>query len=219
MTAFDKMKEPMTRAIRDGDRDEAARLAHQAMEAKVAPVEVFNECIIPTLREIGDRFSRLEIFLPEMMLSAEAAKGIFEALDPVLKAQKDQSASLGKVVIATVYGDVHDIGKNMVASMLEVSGFEVIDLGRGVPVDSFLAAARSQGANIIAMSSLLTTSMPYMKDLLAVLKETGESGKFKVMVGGGPLTADWAQTVGADGYGKDASESVAVARRLVGAAA
>lgn len=217
MSAFDIIQDPMTQAIRDGDRRAAARLAREALEAGVAPHQVSNECIIPTLRDVGDRFARLEIFLPEMMLSAEAAKAIFEVLEPVLKAQKARAATLGKVVIGTVYGDVHEIGKNMVATMLEVSGFEVINLGSSVPVQNFLKTAREQGADIIAMSSLLTTSMPYMKDLLAVLKETGEASKYKVLVGGGPVTTEWAEQVGASGYGKDASEAVAAARRLVGA--
>jgi corrinoid protein of di/trimethylamine methyltransferase len=217
MSAFDPIKEPMAQAIRDGDQGASVQMARQALEAGVAPIEIFNQCIIPTLREVGDRFGRLEIFLPEMMLSAEAAKGVIDLLEPILKAEKSESTMLGRVVIGTVNGDVHDIGKNMVATMLEVSGFEVINLGRSVTVDAFLKTARDQKADIIAMSSLLTTSMPYMKDLLAILKETGELGKFKVLVGGGPVTEDWADQQGASAYGKDAAEAVAAARKLMGA--
>jgi corrinoid protein of di/trimethylamine methyltransferase len=217
MNQFDPIKGPMVQAVKDGDAEASAQLAHQALEAGVTPAEIFNECIIPTLRDVGDRFARLEIFLPEMMLSAEAAKAVIDLIEPALKAQKAQATTLGKVVIGTVNGDIHDIGKNMVATMLEVSGFEVINLGRSVPVETFLNTARERGADIIAMSSLLTTSMPYMKDLLATIKATGEKDRFKVLIGGGPVTEEWAAQSGANGYGKDAAEAVAAARKLVGA--
>lgn len=216
MSAFDDIKAAMSQAIHDGDEERAAALARQAVEANVSPTQIFDECIVPTLQDVGDRFSRLEIFLPEMMMAADAVKAIFGVLEPVIKAQKSEVRTLGKIVIGTVAGDVHDIGKNMVATLLEVSGFEVINLGCDVPVSAFLRTAREQECDIIAMSSLLTTSLPYMKDLLAVIKETGEDKKFKVMVGGGPVTAEWAAEVGADGYGKDAAEAVAVARQLMG---
>jgi trimethylamine corrinoid protein len=217
MSAFDEIKEPLARAIAEGDPEESTRLARYALEAGAGPVEIFNQGLIPVLRDVGDRFARLEIFLPEMMLSAEAAKAVINLLEPVLKAQKAEAGTLGKVVIGTVNGDIHDIGKDMVATMLEVSGFEVINLGRSVTVDAFLKTAREQGADIIAMSSLLTTSMPYMKDLLAMIKETGEKDRFKVLVGGGPVTAEWAEQSGASAYGKDAAEAVAAARKLMGA--
>jgi methanogenic corrinoid protein MtbC1 len=215
MSEFDEIRANMSQAIRDGDADRGAALARQAVEANIPPTLVFAECIAPTLADIGDKFSRMEIFLPEMTYAADTVKAIFEVFDPVIKAQKSESVSLGKVVIGTVSGDVHDIGKNMLATLLEVNGFEVINLGCNVPVNSFLTTARQQHADIIAMSSLLTTSLPYMKDLLAIVKETGEDKNFKIMVGGGPVTADWAQRVGANGYGKDAAEAVAMAKKLV----
>jgi methanogenic corrinoid protein MtbC1 len=171
---------------------------------------------MPTLRDIGDKFGRLELFLPEMMMAANAAKAIIAVIDPILKEKEQSGASFGRVVIGTVAGDVHDIGKNMVSVMLQVNGFEVIDLGTDVPVNTFLSSARSQEADIIAISSLLTTSLPYVKDVLAVLSETDEKDRFKVMVGGGPLTSEWAEEHGADGYGKDASEAVTLARKLIG---
>jgi corrinoid protein of di/trimethylamine methyltransferase len=216
MSVFDPIREPLAQAIREGDQEGSAALARQALAAGVAAEDIINACLIPTLRDVGDRFARLEIFLPEMMLAAEAAKAVIDLIEPILKAQKAASTSLGKVVIGTVNGDIHDIGKNMVATMLEVSGFEVINLGRSVTVETFLSTAREHKADIIAMSSLLSTSMPYMKDLLAVIKETGERDRFKVLVGGGPITEEWAAQAGASAFGKDAAEAVAAARRLVG---
>jgi methanogenic corrinoid protein MtbC1 len=134
MSAFDEIKEPLARAIDEGDQEEAARLARYALEAGVGPVEIFNQCLIPTLRDVGDRFARLEIFLPEMMLSAEAAKGVIALLEPVFKAQKTDAGTLGKVVIGTVNGDIHDIGKDMQPGPQRP--------GRGLPQDSPRARRR-----------------------------------------------------------------------------
>ena len=215
MKTFEEIAQAMSQAVATGDDAQAAAVAREALAAGVEPQRVFEQIIAPTLTEIGDRFQRLEIFLPEMMMAADAAKAVFAVLQPAIEAGKTSLSSYGRIVIGTVAGDVHDIGKNMVASMLEVNGFEVINLGCDVPPDAFLRTAREKQADIIAMSSLLTTSLPYMKDVLEVLQESGEAARFKVMVGGGPVTAEWAQQVGADGYGKDAAEAVTVARRLL----
>jgi methylmalonyl-CoA mutase cobalamin-binding domain/chain len=215
MSNLEVTLDEMEKAIRAGDEGQAAELAARALAQEADPLDILQQVIVPTLKDIGDQFGRLEIFLPEMMLAAEAAKAIIAELDPVLKAKNESSASQGRVVIGTVAGDVHDIGKNMVATMLEVNGFEVIDLGTEVSVETFLSTARSREADIIAMSSLLTTSLPYMKDVLTVLQETGEKSKYKVMVGGGPLTGEWARENGADGYGKDAAEAVTLARQII----
>lgn len=216
MNDLEQTKQELGQAIRAGGESEAAELAKRAFAQGAEPLDILQQIIVPTLKDIGDRFSRLEIFLPEMMLAAEAAKAVIAELDPVLKSRKESSVSQGCIVIGTVAGDVHDIGKNMVATMLEVNGFEVIDLGTEVSVENFLATARARQADLIAMSSLLTTSLPYMKDVLTVLQETGEKAKFKVMVGGGPLTNEWALANGADGYGKDAAEAVSLAYKLIG---
>jgi len=218
LSAFDPIRDSLAEAIRTGDDEEAAALARQAVDAGVSPQEIFDSCVVPVLKDIGDQFGRLEIFLPEMIVAADAAKAVFGVLEPVLEAQQAGSMALGKIVIGTAAGDVHDIGKNMVAVMLEVNGFEVIDLGTDVSPQDFLKTARSEEADIIAISSLLTTSLPYMKDVLAVLDATGRNEQFSVMLGGGPVTADWADEVGADGYGKDAAEAVDAARGIVGVA-
>jgi 5-methyltetrahydrofolate--homocysteine methyltransferase len=207
--------EAMSRALAEGDDAEAVALVQEALADGSEPEHIFAEVITPTLTEVGEKFHRLEIFLPEMMLAADAAKAVFAVLQPVIEARKATIASPGRIVIGTVAGDVHDIGKNMVATMLEVNGFEVINLGCNVAPDVFLRTAREKKADIIAMSSLLTTSLPYIRDVLDILNETGAVGTYKIMVGGGPVTAEWAQQVGADGHGKDAAEAVTVARRLV----
>ncbi|MFQ5516328.1 MAG: B12-binding domain-containing protein [Acidimicrobiia bacterium] len=217
LSAFAPIRDSLAEAIRTGDDVEAAALAQQAVDAGVSPEEIFDSCVVPVLKDIGEQFGRLEIFLPEMIVAADAAKAVFGVLEPVLEAQQAGSMALGRIVIGTAAGDVHDIGKNMVAVMLEVNGFEVIDLGTDVSPRDFLKTARSEEADIIAISSLLTTSLPYMKDVLAVLDATGRNEQFSVMLGGGPVTADWAHEVGADGYGKDAAEAVDAARGIVGA--
>lgn len=207
----------LAQAITEGEEEAAVAAAQAALEAGSAPADIFGGCIMPVLQEVGDKFSALEIFLPEMVLAADAAKAVIALLDPILKEAKAEGPVAATVVICTVAGDVHDIGKNMVATMLEISGFEVFDLGTDVAVADLLETARARDADIIAMSSLLTTSLPYMKDTLAMLTETGERGRFKVMVGGGPVTPDWAREAGADGYGADAAQAVELARQLVSA--
>lgn len=216
MSAFEAIGEAMADAIRQGEKEDAATLAQQALDEGVSPEEIFESCMVPVLKDIGDQFGRLEIFLPEMILAGDAAKAVQEVLKPVLQEQQAGSMARGKIVIGTAAGDVHDIGKNMVSAMLEVNGFEVIDLGTDVSPQDFLKIARAEDVDIIAISSLLTTSLPYMKDVLVVLRETGESERFKVMLGGGPVTAAWADDEGADGYGKDAGEAVTAAQELVG---
>jgi corrinoid protein of di/trimethylamine methyltransferase len=215
MTERPEIKAALAQAILDGDAGEGAALAQRALDAGLAPAQIFDECVVPTLKDVGDRFSRLELFLPEMMMSAEAVKEILAVLEPVMKAQA-KSLSLGTVVIGSAAGDIHDIGRNMVTTMLEINGFQVIDLGGDVNPQVFLKAARERQADVIAVSSLLTTSLPYVKDLFAMLRETGEYGKFKVMIGGGSVNSEFAEKVGAHGYGKDAAEAVTVARRLAG---
>ncbi|MCL4458943.1 MAG: corrinoid protein [Chloroflexi bacterium] len=206
----------LAQAIMDGDEQRGRDLAQQALGAGLSPSNIFEECITPTLQQIGDKFKRLEIFLPEMMLSADVVKGITRVLEPVIFKEKGSVPSQGKVVIGTAQGDVHDIGKNMVATMLEVSGFKVYNLGVDVSTAAFLSKAREVRADIIAISSLLTTSTPFMKDVISFLEGARERNEYRVVVGGGPVTREWAQRIGADGYGKDAAEAVSVCRELVG---
>ena len=202
-------------AIEDGTVPEGVAEAKKLNEAGYPVVDIFEKAIVPCLQDIGDRFSRLDIFLPEMMRSAEVVKAIQKGLEG--KLGEGQSIHVaGRVVIGTTFGDIHDIGKNIVASMLEVNGFEVFDLGVSVAGIDFITRAREVNADIIAASSLLTTSIPYMTDLIELVRANeSDRMRFKILVGGGPMTAEKARDIGADAFGKDASEAVVKAKELI----
>jgi methylmalonyl-CoA mutase cobalamin-binding domain/chain len=167
---------------------------------------------------VGKRFEEGEYFLPDLMLAGRALKAAMEILKPLLAsaAATDPSLKKAKIVIATVQTDIHDIGKNIVASMLAAAGYEVIDMGVDVPLNSIIDKAEETRADIIALSALLTTSMPYMKDLIDLLQARGLRQKYRVMVGGASVSPEWAESIGADGTGRDAIEAVRLARRLLG---
>lgn len=202
-------------AILNGKLEQAVDVTNQAIADGVEPQAIINGYMIKAMEEVGQRFQRGEAFVPNLLMAARAMKGSLDILKPLMKG--DTSNILGKVVIGTVKGDLHDIGKNLVASMLEGCGFEVINLGVDVPSEKFIAAIKENNADILCLSVLLTTTMNYMKDVIEALKADGLRDKVKVMVGGAPVTALFAEQVGADGYSEDASEAVALARRLVSA--
>lgn len=202
-------------AILNGKLEQAVDVTNQAIADGVEPQAIINGYMIKAMEEVGQRFQRGEAFVPNLLMAARAMKGSLDILKPLMKG--DASTTLGKVVIGTVKGDLHDIGKNLVASMLEGCGFEVINLGVDVPSDKFIAAIKENNADILCLSALLTTTMNYMKDVIEALKADGLRDQVKVMIGGAPVTAMFAEQVGADGYSEDASEAVALARRLVSA--
>ena len=202
-------------AILNGKLEQAVDVTNQAIADGVEPQAIINGYMIKAMEEVGQRFQRGEAFVPNLLMAARAMKGSLDILKPLMKG--DASNTLGKVVIGTVKGDLHDIGKNLVASMLEGCGFEVINLGVDVPSEKFIAAIKENNADILCLSALLTTTMNYMKDVIEALKADGLRDKVKVMVGGAPVTALFAEQVGADGYSEDASEAVALACRLVSA--
>jgi methanogenic corrinoid protein MtbC1 len=211
--------EILASAIKSGDVEGGVAESLKLIESGLKPIEIFTGCIEPTLGEIGDQFSRLEIFLPEMINSAEVVKAIQKELKPYLEADQE-TTSKGKIVIATVSGDLHDIGKNIVKAMLEVNGFEVNDLGVDVEAQTILKSAREWDANIIALSALMIPSLPFVKDVIDFVEANDEArSRFKVMVGGGPVNREWAENAGADGYGDDAIDAVDVAYRLIDAPA
>jgi trimethylamine corrinoid protein len=177
----------------------------------LAPLVYFNEVFTPAMAEVGDKFGRLEIFLPELIEAAERAQAVSgEVVKPALaEEQRDVSTSRGTVVICSVQGDLHDIGKNMVALMLQVNGFEVIDLGINVGPRDVLDRAKEIGADIVALSSLMTTSMPYMKETVELRDGFGLRDQFKVIVGGAPITPEYSTQIGADAFGRDAVHGVA----------
>lgn len=189
-------------------------LARQAMDQGMDPLEVIQEGYSRGMQIVGDKFSTLEYCLPEVMLAADAMNAAVEVLKPYLLKTKE-SDSEGVVVIGVMQGDIHDLGKNIVKIMLRAAGFTVHDLGNDVPVRRFVEKAEAVGADIIAASAILTTTMSYMPDIPSILKELDLRDNYMLMVGGAPVIADWAMEIGADGYGEDAVEAVAVAKRLM----
>jgi len=192
-------------AILNGDSESAREIAKMLKEKGVDPLRVVNEAIKPAMDEVGKKYERLEIFLPELVLAGEAAQ---EVLSILLPKEGGESFIKGKVVLGTIYGDIHDIGKNIVAAMLRANGYRVIDLGTDVPPKSFVETAKKEGAMIIGISCLLTPSMYYMRDVISRLVDEGIRNKFYVIVGGAAVYPDWAREIGADGWAKDAERAV-----------
>jgi 5-methyltetrahydrofolate--homocysteine methyltransferase len=185
----------------------------EALETGENPVVILNEGMIAAMAEVGKRFEEGEYFVPEMLIAARAMQTGMALLKPHL--QQSEVKSQGKVVIGTVKGDLHDIGKNLVGMMLEGAGFEIIDLGTDVSPEKFVTAARESQGNVVAMSALLTTTMPNMKTTIEALQAAGIRDRVKVLVGGAPVTENYARQVGADGYAPDASRAVAIAKSLI----
>ena len=203
---------PLYDAVLEGNLPTAKSVTEQALAAGVDPQTLLTEAMIPAMDEVGRLFEANEYFVPELLISARAMKGALEIVSPLLKASGAQP--VGKVVIGTVRGDLHDFGKNLVAAMLEGGGFEIVDLGVDVSPEKFVEAIETSGANIIAMSALLTTTMPSMKATIQQLEEAGVRDKVKVMIGGAPVTQRYADDIGADAFSDNASGAVRVAREL-----
>ncbi|HBB17566.1 MAG: hypothetical protein A3J94_03680 [Syntrophus sp. RIFOXYC2_FULL_54_9] len=206
--------EQIKRALVDGKHTEIETLLKQALDARLEVDNLINEGLIPAMDIVGQNFSEGKIFVPEMLVSAMTMKKALGVLKP--RMERMPSKSKGKILIATVQGDLHDIGKNLVAMMLEGAGFEVIDLGVNVSLERIIEEVTSSNPKILALSSLLTTTMPEMRSIVSMLAEKGLRDRVRVMVGGAPVDAKFADSIGADGFGKDAGEAVALARKLVG---
>jgi corrinoid protein of di/trimethylamine methyltransferase len=200
-------------AILNGDAKTAKAATEQALAAGHEPLKLVQEYMMPAMAEVGRRFEANEYFVPELLLAARAMKAALELLRPLLTASGTQP--VGRVALGTVKGDLHDIGKNLVGAMLEGGGYEVIDLGVNVTPEQFIAAIRDKQANIVAMSALLTTTMPSMKTTIDALKQAGVREQVKVIVGGAPITQQFADEIGADGFSASAAGAVAVARKAV----
>jgi 5-methyltetrahydrofolate--homocysteine methyltransferase len=202
-------------AVVSGNAKATQALTQQALAEGVDPLKLVNEYMVPAMDEVGRRFEANEYFVPELLISARAMKASLEIIRPLLTARGDKPA--GRVAIGTVKGDLHDIGKNLVSSLLEGGGFEVIDLGVNVSPEKFIATVNEKQANIVAMSALLTTTMPSMKTTIDALKQAGVREKVKVLIGGAPITQKYADEIGADGYSENAVGAVALAKRAVAA--
>ena len=210
MHDFSKLRE----AVLTGNAPAAAAAAREALAAAARPIDLVNQAIRPAMDEVGRLYEAGEYFVPELLLAARATKEVFTLIRPLLS-QKD-SPPAARIVLGTVQGDLHDIGKNLVAAMLEGSGFEVIDLGVNVPPDRFVAAVKESSARVVGLSALLTTTMPAMKTTLDVFGASGIRDRVRVMVGGAPISQAYADSIGADAYGENAAAAVEIARRLIG---
>ena len=205
----------MTQSIIDGDDEMAEQLARLAIERGIDPLEAINQGFVIGVNQIGDQFSKGDAFLPELVMAGEAMKAAVSVLEPEMARQGTKRKMEGKVVLATIEGDIHDIGKTLVGTMLSAAGFEVYDLGVDVPITDLAAKAREVDADIVAVSALLTTTMVRQRDLIEVLEDMNLRPGLKVMVGGAPVTRQWAEEIGADGYSEDAVGAVAVAKQLM----
>jgi corrinoid protein of di/trimethylamine methyltransferase len=213
----EELFQKMAASIIDGDSDAASSLAKESVAAGVDPLDAITKGFVIGVNTVGEAFGRGEAFLPELVMAGEAMKAAVATLDPEMKKRGTQRKMLGKVVIATVEGDIHEIGKSLVATMLGASGFEVFDLGVDTPSDKIIGKALEVNADIIAMSALLTTTMVKQREVIEELEKEGLRKKVKVMVGGAPVTRDWVATIGADGFSEDAIGAVMLAKQLMDA--
>ena len=202
-------------AVINGNANIAQTVTAQALAEGIDPLELVNGYLVPAMAEVGRRFETNEYFVPELLIAARAMKAALTLIRPLLVARGEKPA--GRVVIGTVKGDLHDIGKNLVVSLLEGGGFEVVDLGANVSPERFIAAIREKDIRIVAMSALLTTTMPAMKSTIEALKAAGLRPKAKVLVGGAPVTQQYADEIGADGYSANAVGAVALAKMAAAA--
>jgi len=206
----------MAQSIIDGDAEVAEQLARQAVEQGMDPLEAINKGFVVGVNHVGSEFSCGNAFLPELVMAGEAMKAAVSTLEPEMARRGTTREVLGRVVLATIQGDIHDIGKTLVGTMLSAAGFQVYDLGVDVPVMQLVEKAREVDAHIIGVSALLTTTMVRQRDVVEALDDMGLRAKIKVMVGGAPVTGEWVKEIGADGYSEDAIGAVAVAKKLVG---
>ena len=204
-------------ALRDAilglEKEKAEAISREALGAGIDPHSLIDEVIKPTADEIGDRFDREEYFLPQLMLSGEALEAAMAVLLTAIPSAEHEAKQV--VVMGTVKGDIHSIGKNIVAMMLRTGGFEVHDLGVDIESREFVRAAVARDADLIALSSLLTTTLPYQREVIEELESQGLRDRFRVLIGGGPATQQWADEIGADGYGKDATEALKAAKKIM----
>jgi len=205
----------MAQSIIDGESEEAEKLALQAVKMGIDPLDAINKGFVVGVDHVGTLFSSGEVFLPELVMAGEAMKTAVNVLEPEMSKRGTEREKLGTIVLGTIEGDIHDIGKSLVGTMLSAAGFKVFDLGVDVPVMTLVERARAENADIIGVSSLLTTTMVRQRDVVKALEDIGLRSSIKVMVGGAPVTRDWVEEIGADCYSEDAVGAVAVAKELL----
>ena len=207
--------EKLAAVVIDGTEDEAKVLAQAVVANKIDPLEAIEHGLSKGMEIIGGRFECGEAYLPELLMAAASFNAAMAVLKPEIEAQKKQLVKLGKVLIGTVKGDVHSIGKDIVASVLDTNGFDVVDMGVDNPSLNIIQQAEKSQADVIALSSMMTTTMPAQKEVIDTLKEMGIRQKYFVIIGGGPVNQEWADRIGADGYGKSAVDAVALVKGLM----
>lgn len=212
----DELLESMKQSIFDGDPDRARELSQRAIAEGIDPLEAINRGFVLGLHAVGEQFVQGEMFLPDLVLAGEAMKAATAILEPEIRKIGGTRETLGKVVLGSVKGDIHEIGKTLVGTMLSASGFQVFDLGVDVPFESFALKAKELDADIVGVSALLTTTMTGQKGVVEALERHGLRPRVKIMIGGAPVTQSWANEIGADGYGKDTLAAVALAKSLMG---
>ena len=211
----EKILDQLASALGDLNQESVAELVGKAFEVGLDPNQIVLKGLSPGLEIVGQRYEAKEYFLADLLMAAHIMKSAVETLRPHLEKEKVETEFLGRVVIGTVQGDIHDIGKNLVVSMLSLAGFDVYDIGIDVPPGKFVAEVKKADANIVAMSALLTMTAPMVKNVIDALKKAGLTNKVKTLVGGRAVTREFAKQIGADGYGEDAIEAVAVAKELI----
>jgi len=213
---FDRLFEAMKKSIIEGEEEVAARLAQQAIAEGVPALEAIERGFVQGINEVGRAFGCQEMFLPDLVRAGVAMKVAMRTMEPALVKAGASRPPAGKVVLGTVKGDIHEIGKNLVATMLTANGFEVTDLGVDVPAEAFVAKVRETGARIVGLSALLTTTMPGQQEVIRRLEEAGLRRDTRVIIGGAPVTREWVKEIGADGFSEDALGAVRVATDMVG---
>jgi len=212
---MDDILTKLAQAVIDGEPEDATELAKLALQQGLDPLTCINEGLTPGMNRVGELFESGEYYLPDLIIGGEAMKEALAVLEPALVEGRERKV-LGRVVLGTVEGDLHEIGKTLVGTLLTANGFQVADIGIDKSAAEFVAAAKAAHADIVGASALLTTTMPQQEKVVEALKEAGLRDQVKVMVGGAPVTAGWAEKIGADGYAEDAIASVALAKRLMG---
>lgn len=207
--------EQLNAAIIAGDKDKLLVAVEGALQEGVTPSDIIEKGMSSGMKKVGERFARYEIYLPELMMAAEAWEHAMKILEPKLLAAGAERKKVGRVVLGTVRGDVHSIGKNIVGAMLKMNGFEVFDLGADVAASAFVTKAEEVGANIIAASALMSTTIPQQKEIIEHLEARGVRDKYCVLVGGGSTSQEWADSIGADGYGRTAGDATALALKAL----
>ena len=212
---LEQLQNDLVKALSSGQTDEAESHTRQALEAGADPLDLIQNLLVPTLTQVGQDFQKFAIFLPELMAAGDAAQAATAILEEAIAASGAETQSPGTVILGTVEHDVHDIGKNIVNTMLSSHGFRVIDIGRDVAPSRFLETARQEKADIVAMSALMTTTRPATRSTINLFEEVGARQEFKIIVGGGCIDQAWADEIGADGYASDAAAAVELCKKLV----